>query len=331
VLLSELLRAWPREEPLTAWLDDRARGQVTPPDNASVQWVRARVATRLAAEFSLRRAASAGDRILCFHGLPPLLPSACRVDVFLQNRIHLGRIPMTGFRRSVLLRLWLEQRLLRWRRQGVHTYWVQTLSMAEDLRHWWGPGAGQLKVRVLAFMPPTPDEDEPACGVGAHDFIYVADGAAHKNHRRLIEAWIHLAEQGVHPSLALTLSPRDHLLREWIDDRTKQHGLRVHHLGSLPHAQVLAHYRRAKALIFPSLGESFGLPLLEAQARDCPILASERDFVRDVCNPVQTFDPLSPVSIARAVLRFLGRPEPPVRPVDGGQFLQALGIAPPQA
>ena len=69
---------------------------------------------------------------------------------------------------------------------------------------------------------------------------------------------------------------------------------------------MLLELLRSKALIFPSLAESFGLPLVEAQEFNKPILASELDFVRDVCSPVDTFDPKSSLSIARAVKRFLG-------------------------
>jgi hypothetical protein len=46
--------------------------------------------------------------------------------------------------------------------------------------------------------------------------------------------------------------------------------------------------------------------------------------VRDVCAPVQTFDPASAVSIARAVQRFLGPAEPPLEPALAADFLQAL-------
>jgi glycosyltransferase involved in cell wall biosynthesis len=64
-------------------------------------------------------------------------------------------------------------------------------------------------------------------------------------------------------------------------------------------------YSQSHALIFPSLSESLGLPLLEASLRNLPIVASEKDFVRDSVVPVETFDPLSHVSIARSVMRFM--------------------------
>ena len=58
-------------------------------------------------------------------------------------------------------------------------------------------------------------------------------------------------------------------------------------------------------MIYPSLFESFGLPLVEAQSFGLPVLAAERDYVRDVITPAESFDPESAVSIARAVMRHL--------------------------
>jgi hypothetical protein len=55
-----------------------------------------------------------------------------------------------------------------------------------------------------------------------------------------------------------------------------------------------------------------------------PILAPELDYVRDVCVPIQTFDPHSPVSIARAVKRFLGQPDPTVELSTPAEFWHAL-------
>jgi glycosyltransferase involved in cell wall biosynthesis len=52
--------------------------------------------------------------------------------------------------------------------------------------------------------------------------------------------------------------------------------------------------------------ESFGLPLIEARQAGLPILASELDYVRDIVDPEESFDPFSARSIVRAVTRFMG-------------------------
>ena len=70
------------------------------------------------------------------------------------------------------------------------------------------------------------------------------------------------------------------------------------------------------------------LPLLEAARAGVRIVASERDCVRDVCRPHETFDPESPVSIARAVARVMGEAFEPAPLVGPNAFLERLeGLA----
>lgn len=327
VLLQALLADWPAERPLVAWLDARARAQLRLPDGASVHWVRATPLARLGGEISLARGARADDRVLCFHGLPPLLPNAARNIVFLQNCHYLGKVDLRESTPLVRWRQRFEQTIFRLGRGRVAAYWVQTPTMARELRDWWPtlPTAVHVLPYALPIDAPATPADAPAGDRRRWDFVYVADGEPHKNHRTLIEAWELLAAQGIRPSLALTLPERNTALRGWVAERARAHELAVHDLGFLRHAEVLSLYGRAGALIFPSRGESFGLPLFEARELGLPVLASERDYVRDICAPVQTFDPESAVSIARAVRRFLGRHEATVAPVSAAAFLEAVG------
>lgn len=320
VLLQALLSAWPQGCPLVAWLDARARDHLQLPSDARVEWVRASAGARLRAEFTLSSAATSADRVLCFHGLPPLLRSHAPLLVFQQNRNYLGQVPLSAFGWRTRQRLRFEQGVSRLLRHRIAGYWVQTPSMARALRQWFGQG--QVDIHVLPFaLPATP---LVRVAVPRWDFVYVADGEAHKNHRRLVEAWIQLAEQGIRPSLALTLSGRDRGLAAWIAEQVQLHDLRICNLGVMPHAEVLQLYANARALVFPSMGESFGLPLVEARDAGLAILASELDFVRDVCEPVETFDPTSAVSMARAVRRFLGQAEAPLQPASAADFLGAM-------
>lgn len=313
VLLQAMLAAWPVGTALTAFLDVRAREALNPSQDFQAFWVTASVGSRLAAEFGLRRVAGRGDTVLCFHGLPPLLPNAARVVVFQQNRNYLGLNALSQFALKTRLRLGLERFVSRTFRHRVSQYVVQTPSMQRTLRQWYAASGGAApQVRVLPFVDAL---STPAANAGLRrewDFVYVADGEAHKNHRNLLQAWQLLAKESLRPSLALTLSSRDAALKREVAQVNKQEGLHIHDLGQMPREEVLRLYANARALIFPSTSESFGLPLIEASHRDLPILASELDYVRDVCVPAHTFDPNSPVSIARAVKRFLGSPEPTV-------------------
>lgn len=320
VLLRELLAALPPGLTVLAWLDERARARLSLPSQVQVVWVAPRAGSRFAAELSLHRQAQVGDQLLCFHGLPPLRRSRAHCAVFQQNRNYLGQVPLRQFAWRTRIRLWCEQQVSRRLRGHVQAYWVQTPSMAEALRAWWGPGA-MPAVEVLGFAPALPTLAPAAEGF---DFIYVADGEAHKNHEALIEAWSLLAREDCRPSLALTLGARDTGLRERIEARAAAEGLRIHCLDSMDREALLALYRACGALVFPSLGESYGLPLIEARQLGLPIVAAELDYVRDVCEPAQSFDPRSPRSIARAVQRQLGRAAAPAAPAAAADFWARL-------
>jgi glycosyltransferase involved in cell wall biosynthesis len=179
-------------------------------------------------------------------------------------------------------------------------------------------------VSVLPFAPLV-DSFAPkknATPVRKYDFVYVASGEAHKNHGNLLEAWRLLADADLRPSLALTINPRSFpLLSGEITRYSQAYGLDIVNLDQVPAAEISDLYQSSSALIFPSTTESLGLPLIEATQLGLPVLASELDYVRDVIEPAETFDPNSPVSIARAVRRFLGNAEPTVQIHSAEKFL----------
>lgn len=314
MLLRSLLLNGPEAMPLTAFLDERARNQLVLPPKAQVTWVAPRLGSRLAAEWGLHRAAATEGRVLCFHGLPPLLPCAAKVTVFLQNRLYVQPDLNGGYKWKTRLRLTAERLLSRAFKHRVALYLVQTPTMRQSVLTWLGEDlSGRVpQVQVLPFVATLPAKIHNVCTSPAWDFVYVADGEAHKNHAALLAAWELLAQEGIRPKLALTLGERDTALAKHIASTSKRLDLQIFNCGHLPHDEVVAMYASARALVFPSDTESFGLPLIEAAHMGLPIVASELDYVRDVCTPVQTFNPRSPVSIARAVKRFLALPESPL-------------------
>lgn len=290
---------------------------------AKIRRVMPTVLQRILADWWLAKQVRQGDVVLCFGNLPPLLRLQGHVTVFLQNRYLVDDVKLNGFPLKTRLRLMIERLWLSTRISNVDEFVVQTPSMKILLQ-----GRTAAHVHVLPFMTHQETYKRAVAAQGVRrnvqiDFLYVASGEPHKNHRKLIEAWCLLAEQGLFPSLKLTLDkavfPE---LGGWLEQKIVRYGLNVENLGSLPHEKVLALYGRAGALIYPSTLESFGLPLIEARQAGLPILASELDYVRDVIDPEETFDPQSAVSIARAVKRYLGLEEPPLPLQDAGAFLK---------
>jgi glycosyltransferase involved in cell wall biosynthesis len=181
------------------------------------------------------------------------------------------------------------------------------------------------RVSVLPFAPvrqPAKIVADQQSSDQDFQFVYVASGEAHKNHLVLLEAWRLLKEMGFQPKLCLTLDKlRDATLCANIEARTREDGLAVTNLGWLSQDALARLYQKSGALIYPSTGESLGLPLIEAREAGLPILAPELDYVRDLVDPVQTFDPHSAMSIARAVRRHLNSPDTLVAVHSASHFL----------
>lgn len=332
VLLCALLKCWHNDAELVAFLDERARAQLPLPGKAKIFWCQPSFRSRFNAEVNLKRIATNGDVVFCFHNLPPVFKLKSRVRCYVHNPNLVGIVPKSHLSGWVRVRYAIERFIAGRYATNIDQYIVQTPSMARALLLWHRANvknASDPAIKVMPFIDynalPKPHEQTLDLVKFKWDFLYVSDGSTHKNHLRLFEAWVMLANEGFRPSLALTLrSDRDHNLIDRLEVLTLKHNLMITDLGQMPHQELLQNYSRAKALLFASYAESYGIPLLEAKAAGLPIVAAERDFVRDMCAPVETFDPFSPVSIARAVKRFLYNTDEIVTPLTPDDFIDQL-------
>jgi len=139
------------------------------------------------------------------------------------------------------------------------------------------------------FLMPAalPEElrDEPADGAlptaaRAFDrFFYMpANIWPHKNHRRLFEAFRD-AQKLLPPKTGLVLTGSPDGFQDVIKGFED---LPIIHLGFVPHEQVAALFREAVALVYFSLFEGFGMPLLEAFNHGTPVLCSNATSLPEV-------------------------------------------------
>lgn len=327
LLLCSVIRTLAGSTATVYLLDSRMTMPEGVPESPAIQRVPPSIWQRMKAERWLARNATAEDTVLCFGNLPPLFKLRARTLVFVQNRYLVEDAGLGGFPLRVRLRLSIERLWLSANMAHADGFVVQTPTMKKLLE---ARIAGSIPVRMLPFISEPRDYARRAAQPlysedKEHDFVYIATGEPHKNHRCLLEAWCLLAEEGLFPSLCVTLDAnRFPSLCDVVETMKQQHGVKVNNVGELAHREVLALYRKAGAAIYPSTFESFGLPLLEARQAGLPVLASEMDYVRDVLDPEQSFDPNSALSIARAVKRSMGKEEPALTLLDAGGFLERL-------
>jgi glycosyltransferase involved in cell wall biosynthesis len=75
-------------------------------------------------------------------------------------------------------------------------------------------------------------------------------------------------------------------------------------VGYLSDAALAAHYQQALALVYPSLDEGFGLPILEAMAHGTPVITSDRGATREIAADAAVLvNPTDEESIRSAVTR----------------------------
>ncbi len=109
---------------------------------------------------------------------------------------------------------------------------------------------------------------------------------------------IPLVAAGPQPDIDLELEAKERGLSEW-----------VHCLGVVPDEDLVGLYNGAFALVFPSLYEGFGLPVVEAFACGTPVIASNAASLPEVVGDAGLlFDPEVPESLAERIRELRGSP-----------------------
>ncbi len=127
-----------------------------------------------------------------------------------------------------------------------------------------------------------------------------------KNLRRVLDALARLLREGRDLDLVIAGEPGPdtpaltaHAARAGVLDRVRLPGY-------LDRADLLALYRGAAALVYPSLAEGFGLPVLEAMACGTPVVASREGAIPEVAGDAGLLVPADDdAAIAQAVGRVL--------------------------
>ncbi len=174
-------------------------------------------------------------------------------------------------------------------------------------------GASPARVVVIPLAP-GPEYLEPASaeaveqvcrryGLEPGYLFYPANTWKHKNHATLVDALARLRDRtGRTPRCVLVgwEHAGEPALREAVALRGLQR--EVIRLGYVPNEDMPALYRAAGALVFPSLFEGFGLPLLEAMAQGCPVACAKATSIPEVVGDAAVlFDPRRPEDIADAI------------------------------
>ncbi len=140
-------------------------------------------------------------------------------------------------------------------------------------------------------------------------FFYPANLWMHKNHEVLLQAYRRYRGRAGEGAWDLALTFHESARAGELRALAKTLGIEAHvqFLGYVSDARLGELWRNAGALVFPSLHEGFGIPLVEAMGYGVPILSSPDFSLREIAGDAALFfDPHDPESIAAAMLRLAG-------------------------
>jgi glycosyltransferase involved in cell wall biosynthesis len=170
--------------------------------------------------------------------------------------------------------------------------------------------------------------------------LYPANFWRHKNHELLLIAFGIYCAAHPQPDLKLVLTGAPSARRDELIEATGRMGLadRVVFPGFLAEEDFAALLAGAAAMIFPSLFEGFGMPVLEAMAAGVPVLCANLTSLPEVAAPYAEqqdhpdtallFDPRRPAEIVAAIERLESDPALRAALIESGRRRAAEFLTP---
>jgi glycosyltransferase involved in cell wall biosynthesis len=176
---------------------------------------------------------------------------------------------------------------------------------ADELVNLAGFSAEQLRVvhNGCTLDPASPETPLNDPALPADFFLFVGSLEPGKNLALLRIMYDLASQQGVElPHLAIVGARFEGLAKEGPPPVT------WHYLGHRSDAELVWLYRRAKALLFPSVYEGFGLPVAEAMNLGCPVICSPVSSLPEVAGDAALLPPHQPEEYLRCSHRLLHEP-----------------------
>ncbi len=209
-------------------------------------------------------------------------------------------VKYAGYRAVIMLAAWRARKIITvseyTKREIVRELGVGPERVAVTYEASDGVEAGQLTI------PGTVDLKSK--GIERPFFLYVGNAYPHKNLERLISVFRRLRESGLDAQLVL-VGKMDYFYGRLMDEASASGLLGrndVIFYGYAEEAELAELYRQARAYVFPSLLEGFGLPPLEAMRYGTPVAAADSSCLPEILEDAAVyFDPERDDDIARAM------------------------------
>lgn len=169
-------------------------------------------------------------------------------------------------------------------------------------------GVTPKKIKVIYLAPQEIKKGSVSLKTPQEFLLYPAALWPHKNHRVLIKALGILKDRFPSLQMVCTGMTKGRGLKDELEAMAEAEGLkeRVLFLGFVSDAELYSLYTGAKALVYPSAFEGFGIPLVEAFQLGLPVVAADNSSITEVVNGAGILVPTGDAeALARAIERVL--------------------------
>jgi glycosyltransferase involved in cell wall biosynthesis len=142
-------------------------------------------------------------------------------------------------------------------------------------------------------------------GVNKPFVLFVSSLWPYKNCDGLLRAWALARGDLGDRQLVIVGSGRDEKYVARLHSLASELGITgdVVFTGGVPLEETVRFYQAADVFVYPSLNETFGLPILEAMACGCPVVTSDTSAMPETAGGAAILcDPKDPASVARAIV-----------------------------
>lgn len=115
----------------------------------------------------------------------------------------------------------------------------------------------------------------------ANYLLTVGIGKKHKNLVFILKALSHLWDSGKF-KIPIVIAGAGGIVPEYAAEWIKKYKKFILILPKIPENELPFLYQGAVMLLFPSLYEGFGFPLLEAQGTGCPVMSSDKSVMKEI-------------------------------------------------
>jgi glycosyltransferase involved in cell wall biosynthesis len=235
------------------------------------------------------------SKVLCFGNLPPNIKINAEVLTYFHQPMYLDIPDEFSFIEKFKFKCKIA--ILKQIAENTDYWLIQSPFIKEKLIskfHF-----KSEKVKVLPFYPEFISLDLNIIRE-ENTYLYVSNATPHKNHKRLITVFCDFFDKYKKGKLILTVNEDYPEILGQIKESLEK-GYPIENIGFVDRATLQKKYRSSEFLIFPSLTESFGLGLIEAIDCGCKVIGADLPYTYEVCEPSLLFDPLSNISLFKAL------------------------------